>query len=281
MSGTRTMKYFVVDAFTSRPFGGNPAAVMPLEAWLDDATLQTIAAEMALSETAFFVPETVDGVAGFRLRWMTPACEVDLCGHATLATAAVLMTQLEPARTSVRFHSKSGPLDVTRTTVADGQIFTLDFPARVPERVDDAALVAAAGRAVGATPRELWRSRNLMVVVDDAATVRALAPDFRAVNALPTEGVIVTAPADPAVDGPSVDFVSRYFTPQHGIDEDPVTGSAHCTLTPYWATRLGKTTMSARQVSKRGGELAVEMAGDRVKLGGRAVLVARGDLLLP
>jgi PhzF family phenazine biosynthesis protein len=267
------MKYFVVDAFTSRPFGGNPAAVMPLETWLDDALLQTIAAEMALSETAFFVPETVDGVAGFRLRWMTPACEVDLCGHATLATAAVLMTQLEPARTSVRFHSRSGPLDVTR---AD-DVFTLDFPARVPERLDDAALAAAVARALGATPRELWRSRNLLVVLDDAATVRALAPDFRAVNALPTEGVIVTAPGD----GAGVDFVSRYFTPQHGIDEDPVTGSAHCTLGPYWAKRLGRTALSARQVSKRGGELAVEVAGDRVKLGGRAVLVARGDLLLP
>jgi PhzF family phenazine biosynthesis protein len=272
-----SLRYFVVDAFTSRPFGGNPAAVMPLETWLDDATLQTIAAEMALSETAFFVPETEGGVAGFRLRWMTPACEVDLCGHATLATAAVLMTQLEPARTAVRFHSKSGPLDVTRA----GDVFTLDFPARVPERVDDAALAADVARALGAAPRELWRSRNLMVVVDDAATVRALAPDFRLVNALPTEGVIVTAPADPAIDGPDVDFVSRYFTPQHGIDEDPVTGSAHCTLTPYWARRLGKPALSARQVSKRGGELAVELAGERVRLGGRVVLIARGELLLP
>jgi PhzF family phenazine biosynthesis protein len=276
-----SLRYFVVDAFTSRPFGGNPAAVMPLETWLDDATLQTIAAEMALSETAFFVPETEGGVAGFRLRWMTPACEVDLCGHATLATAAVLMTQLEPARTAVRFHSKSGPLDVTRAPGSDGDVFTLDFPARVPERVDDAALAADVARALGAAPRELWRSRNLMVVVDDAATVRALAPDFRLVNALPTEGVIVTAPADPAIDGPDVDFVSRYFTPQHGIDEDPVTGSAHCTLTPYWARRLGKPALSARQVSKRGGELAVELAGERVRLGGRVVLIARGELLLP
>ena len=132
-----------IDAFADRPFTGNPAAVMPLEAWLDDAVLQTIAAEMALSETAFFVPETVDGVAGFRLRWLTPACEVDLCGHATLATAFVLMSQLEPARTSVRFHSRSGPLDVTRS----GDVFTLDFPARVPERLDDAALAADVAKA--------------------------------------------------------------------------------------------------------------------------------------
>lgn len=274
----RPLRYFVVDAFTSRPFGGNPAAVMPLETWLDDATLQSIAAEMALSETAFFVPETVDGSDGFRLRWMTPACEVDLCGHATLATAFALMTQLEPARTSVRFHSRSGPLDVTRT----GDVLTLDFPARVPQPLDDAQLAASVAsaigaNAIGASVRELWQSRNLLVVLEDAAAVRALAPDFRAVNALRTEGVIVTAPGDE----PGVDFVSRYFTPQHGIDEDPVTGSAHCTLGPYWAKRLGKTSMSARQVSKRGGELTVEVAGDRVKLGGRAVLVARGDLLLP
>lgn len=280
------MRYFVVDAFTSRPFTGNPAAVVPLERWPDDALLQQLAAEMALSETAFFAPEpgVGDGGDGFRLRWMTPACEVDLCGHATLATAFVLMTQLEPARTSVRFHSRSGPLDVTR----DGDTFTLDFPARVPERLDDAALAAAVGAAIGAAPRELWRSRNLLAVLDDAAAVRALAPDFRAVNALPTEGVIVTAPADPAIDGAGVDFVSRYFTPQHGIDEDPVTGSAHCTLGPYWAKRLGKTTLAARQVSRRGGALAVEVrpaaasgAPDRVRLGGRAVLVARGELLLP
>jgi len=265
-------RYFVVDAFTSRLFAGNPAAVMPLEAWLDDATLQQIAAEMSLSETAFFVPEP-GSEGGFRLRWLTPACEVDLCGHATLATAFVLMTQLEPSRTSVRFHTRSGALDVTRT----GDIFTLDFPARVPERIEDADVKAAVSVAIGAEVRELWRSRNLLAVLDSAATVRALAPDFRAVNSLATEGLIVTAPSDE----PEVDFVSRYFTPQHGIDEDPVTGSAHCTLGPYWAKRLGRTSLSAKQVSKRGGELAVEVAGDRVKLGGRAVLVARGDLLLP
>lgn len=266
-------RYFVVDAFTSQLFAGNQAAVMPLETWLDDDTLQRIAAEMALSETAFFVPEG----DGFRLRWLTPACEVDLCGHATLATAFVLMTQLEPSRTSVRFHSKSGPLDVTRA----GDVLTLDFPARVPERFENSDVKAAVGAAIGAEVVELWQSRNLLAVVDSAATVRALAPDFRAVNALATEGLIVTAQSDPAVDEPDVDFVSRYFTPQHGIDEDPVTGSAHCTLGPYWAKRLGKTSLSAKQVSKRGGELSVEVAGDRVKLGGRAVLVARGDLLLP
>jgi PhzF family phenazine biosynthesis protein len=268
-----TKRYFVVDAFTSRPFAGNPAAVMPLETWPDDATLQRIAAEMALSETAFFVPATGEAADGFRLRWLTPACEVDLCGHATLATAFVLMTQLEPSRTSVRFHTKSGALDVTRA----GDVLTLDFPARVPERLEDARLQAAVGAAIGAEVRELWQSRNLLAVVDNAATVRALAPDFRAVNALPTEGLIVTAPSDE----PGVDIMSRYFTPQHGIDEDPVTGSAHCTLGPYWAKRLGKSSFSAKQVSKRGGELAVEVAGDRVRLGGRAVLVARGDLLLP
>lgn len=260
-----TVAYFVVDAFTRTRFGGNPAAIMPLAAWPADELLQQIAAEMALSETAFFVPEG----DGFRLRWLTPTTEVDLCGHATLATAYVLTHVLEPARTAVRFHTRSGVLDVSR----DGDLLTLDFPARVPERIADDPAVA---QALGAAPRELWRSRNLLAVFDDAAVVRSLTPDFRRVLALPTEGVIVTAPGE---DG--VDFVSRYFTPHHGIDEDPVTGSAHCTLGPYWAARLGKPAMAARQISRRGGELAVEVRGDRVRLGGHAVLVARGDLLLP
>lgn len=255
------LRYSVVDAFTRRPFGGNPAAVIPLDAWLDDALLQQIAAEMALSETAFLVPEG----DGFRLRWLTPATEVDLCGHATLATAAVL------ARAHVRFHTRSGALDVT----CQGEQYVLDFPARVAERLDDPGLLDATAGALGAVPRELWRSRNLMAVFDDEVAIRTLAPDFRRVMALPTEGVIVTAPGTG-----NVDFVSRYFTPQHGIDEDPVTGSAHCTLTPYWAARLGRTAMCAHQVSRRGGELEVELAGDRVRMAGHAVLVARGELLL-
>lgn len=275
----RTLRYFVVDAFTSRPFGGNPAAVVPLEAWLDDALLQQIAAEMNLSETAFFVHEPRDR-DGFHLRWMTPTTEVDLCGHATLASAFALMQHVEPVRRDVHFWTRSGTLDVRR----DGDEFALDLPARIATRVEDRALVAAAGDALGAAPHELWSAKNLMAVYDDATVVRALAPDFRKVLALPTEGVIVTAPGT----GEDVDFVSRYFTPQHGIDEDPVTGSAHCTLGPYWAARLGRPALTARQISRRGGELTVAVvpaaaAGPtaRVRLGGRAVLVARGELLLP
>ncbi len=265
---SRSLPYLVIDAFTSRPFAGNPAAVIALDHWLPDELLQQIATEMALSETAFFAPE--DG--GFRLRWMTPTTEVDLCGHATLATGFALMRHLEPERAAVRFWTRSGPLDVVR----DGEVLTLDLPARVASRVDDAVLLAAVTAALGAAPVELWNAHNLMAVYADAAAVRGLAPDFRQVRSLPTEGVIVTAPGE---DG--VDFVSRYFTPHHGIDEDPVTGSAHCTLGPYWAARLGRRALAARQISRRGGELAVEVVDDRVRLGGRAVLVARGELLLP
>jgi PhzF family phenazine biosynthesis protein len=285
------LPYAVVDAFTTRPFGGNPAAVFQLDAWLDDALLQQIAAEMALSETAFVV--AMDD--GFRLRWMTPTTEVDLCGHATLAAASVL------AREAVRFHTRSGVLTVTRRAGAAGDRYVVDLPAQAPEWLDQPALLDQTARALGAAPEELLRTRNqgggqvtqatqnpaagglvptrnLLAVFEDAATVRALTPDFRRVHALPAEGVIATAPGAP---GDSVDFVSRYFTPQHGIDEDPVTGSAHCTLGPYWARRLRRTTLQARQVSRRGGELEVEVAGDRVYLTGNAVLVARGELLLP
>jgi predicted PhzF superfamily epimerase YddE/YHI9 len=262
----RTLAYSVIDAFTDTAFTGNPAAVIRLEMWPKDALLQQIAAELSLSETAFHAPEP--GGDGFRLRWFTPSTEVDLCGHATLATAFVM------GKDAVRFHTRSGVLTVTSL----GDRYVLDFPARVAERVEDEALIAAAGEALGAPPTELWQSRNLMAVYGQASTVRKLAPDMRRVLALPTEGVIVTAPGD---QSPGPDFVSRYFTPQHGIDEDPVTGSAHCTLAPYWGQRLGLTAMSARQVSRRGGDLVLEVAGDRVLIGGRAVLTARGELHLP
>jgi len=262
------MRYFVVDAFTTRPFAGNPAAVIPLEHWLPDATLAAIAAELALSETAYLVREA----DGFGLRWFTPTVEVDLCGHATLASAHVLFRELEPARREVRFHTRSGALDVVRTD--DGA--TLELPVRAPTPPGDPALMDAVQAALGAPIRELWESRNLMAVLADGDAVRDLAPDFRQVGALPTEGLIVTAPGTGAID-----FVSRYFTPQHGIDEDPVTGSAHCTLVPYWAARLGRTSLRARQVSRRGGDLDLELAGARVRMTGAAVLVARGELLIP
>lgn len=262
-----SLPYFVVDAFTSRPFAGNPAAIFPLERWLPDATLAAIAAEMALSESAFFVREADD----LHLRWFTPTVEVDLCGHATLACAHVVFRVLEPDRQAIRFQTRSGPLDVTRT---DGGA-TLALPARVAEPWGDPALMDAVAAAIGTPIRELWQSRNLMAVVEHAGQIRDLAPDFRQIGALPTEGLIVTAPGTG-----DVDFVSRYFTPQHGIDEDPVTGSAHCTLTPYWAARLERSALRAQQLSKRGGELAVELAGDRVRMTGASVLVARGELLL-
>jgi predicted PhzF superfamily epimerase YddE/YHI9 len=254
------LPYYVVDAFADRPFAGNPAAVVPLETWLPDELLQSIATEMNLSETAFFTP---DG----RLRWFTPAMEVDLCGHATLASARVL------DRDHVTFASQSGPLAVRK----DGERFVLDFPSRPPRACDDAALIASLGDALGRAPREVLVSRDHVAIYDDAATIRALAPDMARLAALPVFGVVVTAPGD--TDG--VDFVSRFFVPQQGIPEDPVTGSSHCTLIPLWAGRLGTSRMTARQLSRRGGELDCALLGDRVAIGGHATLVARGTLLLP
>jgi len=263
------LRYFVVDAFTDRAFAGNPAAVVPLDRWLSDALMQSIAAELALSETAFFAPEEDT----LRLRWFTPAVEVDLCGHATLASAFVLMTELEPARTEVRFLSRSGRLGVTR---ADG-VFTLDFPSRPPQPEPDPQIRDQVAGALGKRPRELWRARDLVAVYDAADDVRRLAPDFARMKAIDVHGICATAPGG----GAGVDFVSRFFAPHQGIDEDPVTGSSHCTLAPMWADRLGKSSLTAHQVSRRGGAIACRVAGDRVHLGGRAVRVATGTLHLP
>ncbi len=259
---------YQVDAFTSVPFRGNPAAVCPLEAWLPDALLQAIAAENNLSETAFFVRRP-DGT--FDLRWFTPGVEVDLCGHATLASAHVLFTLLEPARTAVTFHSKSGPLGVTR----DGERSVLDFPARVPEPIDPLPGLA---EALGARPRTVVKARDVCAVFDSAEEVRALAPDMARIAALDCFAVSVTAPGTgPDAD---VDFVSRFFAPAKGVPEDPVTGSAHCHLVPYWAARLGRTRLAARQVGPRPGELVGTLAGDRVQMAGHAVLVARGTMFV-
>ena len=258
-----------VDAFTSRRFGGNPAAVCPLEGWLPDDVMQAIAAENNLSETAFFVPRGED----FDLRWFTPAVEVDLCGHATLATAHVLMTKLEPARRRATFHTRSGALIVSR----DGERLTMDFPAQPPRRVDTMPGLAA---ALGAQPSATFLAlqTHAVALFDTAAQVRALAPDLAAVAKLDYFGVSVTAPGGGA--DADVDFVSRFFAPARGVPEDPVTGSAHCRLVPLWAERLGKTELTARQVSARGGELACQLAGDRVRLSGDAVLVMTGTLHL-
>jgi PhzF family phenazine biosynthesis protein len=259
------LRLYQVDAFTSRVFAGNPAAVVPLEAWLDDATLQAIATENNLSETAFLV----GGVGNYEIRWMTPATEVDLCGHATLATGWVVFHELEPGRTEVAFRSQSGPLRV----VAKGDRLALDFPTRPPERAD--AHLRQLEDALGRAPEAALSSRDLMAVFAREEDVRALAPDMRRLSALDFEGVIATAP------GNDCDFVSRFFAPAYGIPEDPVTGSAHCTLVPYWAKRLGKTNLVARQISSRGGELFCEERGDRVEIAGHAVKYLEGTIEVP
>lgn len=255
---------YQVDAFTDRLFGGNPAAVCPLERWLPDASMQAIAAENNLAETAFFVREG----HGYLLRWFTPEVEVDLCGHATLASAHIVFQRLEPARTEVSFRTlKAGVLNVSRR----GEALIMDLPARPPlPTADVPGLVAALG---GVVPREILAARDHLVVYEHAADVAALKPDMAALGKLPCWSVIATAPGERPVD-----FVSRFFAPRQGIPEDPVTGSAHCTLTPYWATRLGKTRLEARQISKRGGVLTCTLKGDRVALEGRAVLYLEGAI---
>lgn len=262
------MKLYWVDAFTRRVFGGNPAGVVPLETWLDDATLQKIAFENGLSETAFFVRT---GEARFHLRWFTPAIEIDLCGHATLATAHVLFTELGESGRVITFDSRSGPLTVARR--ADGKL-ELDFPSLPPQPAPaDPALAAALGLA----PRQLLLSkRSWLCVYPNAQDVRALKPDHVALARLTPGRFIVTAPGDAG----DCDLVSRFFAPDAGIVEDPVTGSAHCVLMPYWSERLGRRTLHARQVSARGGELWCEQAGDRTRIAGESVLYLRGEISL-
>jgi len=253
--------YFVVHAFTDTVFGGNPAGVCPLESWLDERLMQRIAAENRLSETAFFVA----GEDGYDLRWFTPAAEVDLCGHATLASAFVLFEELGLEGEGIRFSSRSGPLTVWRA----GQALGMDFPSRPASPIaPPEALLAGLGR----TPSETLQSRDLLAVFASEHEVRSIDPDLDALASLDCTGVIVTAPGD------DVDFVSRFFAPRVGVSEDPVTGSAHCTLTPYWADRLGRSRLAARQVSARGGELACRLAGDRVHVAGHAVLYTKGLL---
>jgi PhzF family phenazine biosynthesis protein len=257
---------YQLDAFTGTPFGGNSAAVCPLERWLDDDLLLAIAAENNLAETAFFVPEG----DGFRLRWFTPAIEVKLCGHATLASAYVLFNRLGFTRDRISFETLSGRLEVSR----DGDRFVLDFPSLAPRKEQPPALVA---EAIGIRPQELWGDDRAMAVLEGAVQVRELRPNIDAIAALPIGSLIVTAPGFPG----DCDFVSRYFAPKYGIAEDPVTGSAHCVLTPYWAGVLGQPKLFARQLSPRGGELWVEDCGERVKIAGQCVLVIEGTLTLP
>jgi len=252
---------YQIDAFADRPFTGNPAAVCPLDGWLPDDVMQAIAAENNLSETAFLVP---DG-EGWRLRWFTPTTEVDLCGHATLAAAYAIFTVLAPDRQRVVFHTeKAGDLAVTR----EGELLALDFPARPPS---PCTTPAGLGKALGREPTAVLAARDYLAVYDDPDDVAALAPDFAALARLDRFAVIVTAPGRG-----DADFVSRFFAPAQGVDEDPVTGSAHCTLIPYWAGRLGKTLLAARQLSRRGGSLVCALRGDRVAIAGRAILYLTG-----
>ncbi|HKE17663.1 MAG TPA: PhzF family phenazine biosynthesis protein [Kofleriaceae bacterium] len=259
-----------VDAFTGRPFAGNPAGICPLDTWLPDRVMQAVAAENAVAETAFFVRRP-DG--DFDLRWFTPEVEVDLCGHATLASAFFLFDRLEPDRRHVRFHTRSGPLEVER----DGAALVMDLPARPPTPAGDGAL-AALERALGRRPIAALRARDLLAVFESAADVRALRPDMAAIAALDTFAVIASGPGTAPDD--DVDFVSRFFAPAKGVAEDPVTGSAHCTLVPYWAERLGRPALRARQVSRRGGELRCELRGERVRIAGQAVLVKTGAIFI-
>ena len=257
---------YQIDAFADATFAGNPAAVCPLESWLDDESLQAVAAENNLSETAFFVARD-DG--DFDLRWFTPVAEVDLCGHATLASGYVILTRLDPARESVGFHTLSGRLEVSR----DGGLLAMDFPAISARPV---AAPDGLGHALGREADEVLATGNkYMAVFGNEHAVRGLVPDMAAILDLDRRGVMVTAPGD------ECDFVSRYFAPAFGIPEDPVTGSNHSVLVPFWADRLGVDELHARQVSARGGELFCRLMGDRVQITGAAVLYLEGKILVP
>lgn len=256
------MKYYIVDAFTDAVFGGNPAGVCVLDEWLPDEVMQNIAMENNLSETAFVVRRD----RYYDLRWFTPKTEVDLCGHATLGTSYVVSHFVEPQAKEMEFHTNSGNL----TVMCEGERFVMDFPVRIPRPVPVPKNLES---VLGAKPLETLLSRDLMVLLDSEKQVRDLQPDFYAMPQLGDgEGIIVTA------KGETTDFVSRCFYPKFGIDEDPVTGSAHCNLIPYWAQRLHKTKMTAAQVSPRGGILACELCGERVKIGGSAALYLAGEI---
>jgi PhzF family phenazine biosynthesis protein len=256
-------RIFQLDSFTTRRFAGNPAAVILMESFPEDTLMQSIANENNLAETAFLVPENDN----YRLRWFTPVTEVPLCGHATLASAAVVMERLEPERTRTIFHSASGPLTVTRT----GATYVMDFPARPSGPVAAPDELTA---ALGVAPVEVFANEfNYLARMDSERTVRALAPDMTLISKLDRKGLIVTAPGDE-----DYDFVSRYFAPGKGIPEDPVTGAAHCMLTPYWGELLRKSEFRAYQASRRGGEIHCRLNGDRVELEGACVFYLEGEV---
>lgn len=254
---------YQIDAFTSKVFSGNPAAVCPLDEWLEDSILQSIALENNLSETAFFIPES----EGYHLRWFTPVAEVDLCGHATLATAYVIFNDINTRIEKVSFQTRSGLLIVT----SKANLLQLDFPAQPPEPCEaDQKLL----QALGGNPLHVLRNDDYFVTYETEAEIRNLKPNMQLLNTVDSRGVIVTAKGDQA------DFVSRFFAPKFGVPEDPVTGSAHCALIPYWSDKLGKTKLHAYQLSARGGELFCEHNGDRVIIAGCCVKYMEGFITI-
>ena len=260
-----SLTMYQIDAFTDTLFHGNPAAVCPLTTWLPDALMQSIAEENNLAETAFYVREG----DVYRIRWFTTVCEVDLCGHATLATAHALFHHEGFRGDTIRFISRSGPLSVRR----EGDLLVLDFPV---DTLRTAPLPEGLDRALGGAPVETYRGKDdYLLVYRSQSEISAIDPDFGIIGRVPCRGVIVTAPGD------SVDFVSRFFGPQSGVPEDPVTGSAHTTLVPYWAKRLKKSDFDALQLSRRGGRLRCTLSGERVHIAGHAVTFFKGTLSLP
>ncbi len=264
LCGSKNMNLtlYQVDAFTKEVFKGNPAAVCPLEKWLDAELMQKIALENNLSETAFFVKSG----DVYEIRWFTPTFEIDLCGHATLASAYVIFEALKLEAETIKFHShKSGELSVEK----NGDVLTLDFPSRPVSPADTPKGLV---EAIGKTPKEIFKSRDYFLVYENEQEILAINPNFSKLLEIDTLGVIVTAKGD------SADFVSRFFAPEVGVFEDSVTGSSHCNLIPFWAERLGKNELFAKQISARGGELFCELKGNRVKIGGNAVLYLKGEI---
>lgn len=255
------MKYYVVNAFTNTLFGGNPAGVCLADKTLDDKTMQNIAAQNNLAETAFLHKEK----EFYSLRWFTPEVEIDLCGHATLASAFVIMNYADKTADTVKFMTRSGKLTVKK----EGELLVMDFPSRAPSPCEKPALLE---KALGVKVLETHMSRDLLALVENEKEVQNLKPDFGLLSGIEAFAVIVTA------KGEKSDFISRFFAPRAGIPEDPVTGSAHCTLIPFWSKRLDKTEMTARQLSKRGGELYCRDLGERVEIAGRAVLYLEGEI---
>lgn len=253
---------YQIDAFTKEVFKGNPAAVVPLENWIDADLMQKIALENNLAETAFFVKNT----DVYEIRWFTPVYEIDLCGHATLASAFVIFEILKTEENFVKFHShKSGELSVEK----NGDVLTLDFPSRPVSLVE---MPNGLAEALGKAPKEIFKARDYFLVYENEQEIADLKPNFSKLLEVGGHGFIVTA------KGETADFVSRFFAPEVGVPEDPVTGSAHCNLIPFWAERLGKNELFARQISARGGELFCELRSDRVKIGGNAVLYLKGEI---